>query len=171
MRQGGAWLPWSSSVPKASIDESQVASPDVVVPTVDTVRHVEIVRGLLKERKPLILCGPPGSGKYETLDAASLCLLLIQILRTMTLSSTLKSLPEYLFTELSLSSASTPSMLLKALTQHCEIVRGPNSDYILRPKQVGKWLVFFLDEINLPAPDAYGTQVPTFSFQCDLSVD
>jgi dynein heavy chain 1, cytosolic len=29
---------------------------------------------------------------------------------------------------------------------------------VLRPSQMGKWLVVFCDEINLPATDKYGTQ-------------
>lgn len=55
-------------VPKIEVETHKVASPDVVVPTVDTVRHVEVLKAWLSERKPLILCGPPGSGKTMTLE-------------------------------------------------------------------------------------------------------
>ena len=48
---------------------------------------------------------------------------------------------------LNFSSATTPELILKM----------PNS-VILAPVQIGHWLVVFCDEINLPAPDKYGTQ-------------
>jgi len=84
LKKGGEWVAWSLSVPQVSVDEALVTSPDVVIPTTDTVRHGEVVRtklaadvnhryariialfvgGWLKDRKPLILCGPPGSGKF-----------------------------------------------------------------------------------------------------------
>ena len=48
---------------------------------------------------------------------------------------------------LNFSSATTPELILKM----------PNS-VILAPVQIGHWLVVFCDEINLLAPDKYGTQ-------------
>lgn len=36
----------------------------------DTVRHESLLNTWLNERKPLILCGPPGSGKTMTLLSA-----------------------------------------------------------------------------------------------------
>lgn len=47
-----------------------MASPDVVVPTLDTVRHEALLYTWLAEHKPLVLCGPPGSGKTMTLFSA-----------------------------------------------------------------------------------------------------
>jgi len=47
-----------------------VAAPDVVVPTLDTVRHEALLYTWLAEHKPLVLCGPPGSGKTMTLLSA-----------------------------------------------------------------------------------------------------
>ena len=47
-----------------------MAAPDVVVPTLDTVRHEALLYTWLAEHKPLVLCGPPGSGKTMTLFSA-----------------------------------------------------------------------------------------------------
>jgi len=41
-----------------------------VIPTMDTVRHESLLNTWLNERKPLVLCGPPGSGKTMTLLSA-----------------------------------------------------------------------------------------------------
>ena len=79
-----------------------MASPDVVIPTVDTLRHGELIAALLSQRAPLILCGPPGSGK------------------TMTLFSTLQALPEAEVVTLNFSSATSPELLLNTFAQHCE---------------------------------------------------
>lgn len=80
----GEWIPWTSKVPVVEVETHKVAAPDVVIPTVDTVRHEALLYTWLAEHKPLVLCGPPGSGK------------------TMTLFSALRSLPDMevnIFTE------------------------------------------------------------------------
>jgi len=135
----GIWNPWSSTVPAVEIESDKAASPDVVIPTVDTVRHVEVLHSWLAEHKPLLLCGPPGSGK------------------TMTLYSTLNAFPDFDVISLNFSSATTPDLILKTFEHHCEYKRTQKGT-ILHPKEVGKWLVIFCDEINLPENDKYGTQ-------------
>lgn len=35
----------------------------------DTIRHEEVIRSWLADHRPVILCGPPGSGKSMTLSA------------------------------------------------------------------------------------------------------
>ena len=63
----GEWNPWASRVPQIEVETHKVAAPDVVVPTLDTVRHESLLYTWLAEHKPLVLCGPPGSGKTMTL--------------------------------------------------------------------------------------------------------
>ncbi len=135
----GEWISWSSRVPIIEIDAHAVTASDVVVPTIDTVRHEEVLYSWLSEHKPLMLCGPPGSGK------------------TMTLFSALRKLPDMEVVGLNFSSATTPELILKTFEQYCEYRKTPNG-VILAPVQIGRWLVVFCDEINLPATDKYGTQ-------------
>ena len=66
----GEWSMWSSRVPKIEVETHKVGSPDIVVPTLDTVRHESLLYTWLAEHKPIVLCGPPGSGKTMTLFAA-----------------------------------------------------------------------------------------------------
>jgi dynein heavy chain 1 len=68
-----------------------------------------------------------------------------------------RSLPDLELVSLNFSSATTPALILKTFEHHCEYKRTPKG-IVLRPNQMGKWLVIFCDEINLPAPDNYGTQ-------------
>ena len=60
--EDGEWHLWETKVPTLEIETHKAASPDVVIPTVDTVRHQEVIYSWLAEHKPLLLCGPPGSG-------------------------------------------------------------------------------------------------------------
>jgi dynein heavy chain 1 len=135
----GEWISWQSRVPAIEIEAHAVTASDVVVPTMDTIRHEEVLYSWLSEHKPLMLCGPPGSGK------------------TMTLFSALRKLPDMEVVGLNFSSATTPELILKTFEQYCEYRKTPNG-VILAPVQIGRWLVVFCDEINLPAPDKYGTQ-------------
>lgn len=57
-------------MPQIEVETHKVAAPDVVVPTLDTVRHEALLYTWLAEHKPLVLCGPPGSGKTMTLFSA-----------------------------------------------------------------------------------------------------
>ena len=57
----GNWAPWSSRVPAMDVETHKVGSPDVVVPTIDTVRHESLLYTWLADHKPMVLCGPPGS--------------------------------------------------------------------------------------------------------------
>ena len=133
------WKSWQNQVPNIEINTHSVTQADAVIPTLDTVRHEDILYSWLAEHKPLILCGPPGSGK------------------TMTLFSALRKLPYMEVVGLNFSSATTPDLLLKTFDQYCEYRKTLNG-VVMSPTQIGKWIVFFCDEINLPAPDNYGTQ-------------
>ncbi len=133
------WTSWQSQVPHVEVNTHSVTQTDMVIPTLDTVRHEDILYSWLAEHKPLILCGPPGSGK------------------TMTLFSALRKLPNMEVIGLNFSSATTPDLLIKTFDQYCEYRKTLNG-VVMSPSQIGRWIVFFCDEINLPAPDRYGTQ-------------
>uniref|UniRef100_A0A915HKX7 Dynein heavy chain, cytoplasmic n=1 Tax=Romanomermis culicivorax TaxID=13658 RepID=A0A915HKX7_ROMCU len=135
----GEWSSWQTKVPQIEVETHKVAAPDIVVPTLDTVRHERLLYTWLAEHKPMVLCGPPGSGK------------------TMTLFSSLRALPDMEVVGLNFSSATTPELLMKTFDHYCEYKRTPNG-VVLAPSQLGRWIILFCDEINLPDTDKYGTQ-------------
>eukprot|EP00040_Diaphanoeca_grandis_P036231 m.230237 g.230237 ORF g.230237 m.230237 type:complete len:4579 (-) comp33576_c0_seq1:2736-16472(-) len=141
----GEWAAWH--VPEKDIDIESSSGTDVVIPTLDTVRHRDLLYTWLSDHLPVVLCGPPGSGK------------------TMTLFNALRALPDFVVVGLNFSNATGPDLLMNTFMQHCEYRRTPNG-VVLAPMQVNKWLVIFCDEQNLPAPDKYSTvKVITFMRQ------
>ncbi|KAK1747403.1 dynein heavy chain [Skeletonema marinoi] len=105
---------WSDSVPRMEIESHKVTATDVVVTTTDTVRHSDILGAWLESRSPLILCGPPGSGK------------------TMTLTSVLQSVQGVTLASLNFSSRTTPEIIMKTFAQYCTYVR-KGKDIVLEP--------------------------------------
>lgn len=122
----GEWALWKKKVPTVEIDPQRVTDADLIITTVDTLRHQEILCSWLSEHRPFILCGPPGSGK------------------TMTLMSTLKSLPQFEMIFVNFSSSTSPALIMKQFDHYCEYVKTV-AGIILRPKQPNKWLVVFCD--------------------------
>lgn len=94
-------------------------------------------------------CGKPNIPVFRTLDMLSFkpqCILTIYFHYSL-----------FKVVGLNFSSATTPELLLKTFDHYCEYRRTPNG-VVLAPVQLGKWLVLFCDEINLPDMDKYGTQ-------------
>lgn len=133
------WSPWLLQVTTLDLDPHQVMDPSTIVPTVDTVVHEHLIYSLVNKRSPLLLCGPPGSGK------------------TMTLLKALRKLSRLELISLNFSKDTSPNTLLSLLEQHC-CYRRSNKGLTLSPKSNGKWAVVFCDEINLPSTDKYGSQ-------------
>jgi len=138
--EDGKWYHWSERVPTLDIEPDKVGDSSLIISTVDTVRHTATLAAWLEERRPFILSGPPGSGK------------------TMTLMSTMKAMAGSLeLASLNFSAGTTPELLLKTFELYCEIVKTP-AGFVMRPLQLGRWVVVFCDECNLPEQDKYGTQ-------------
>lgn len=137
LQQDSQWTPWA--VREVDLPTHAVVQPDIVVPTVDTARHESLLFSLLSQRKPLILCGPPGSGK------------------TMTLLSALRRAGNIDLVSLNFSKLTDAALLTKSLEQYCTY-RQVRGETVLGAPQLGRWVVVFCDEINLPERDRYGTQ-------------
>ncbi|KTW31656.1 dynein heavy chain [Pneumocystis jirovecii RU7] len=135
----GNWELWETKVPTIEIDIHSLFKFDFIIPTVDILRHEALIYLCLIEHKFFILCGPPGSGK------------------TMMLLNVLQKLPNIDALTLNFSSTTNSDLIIKTLEQNCEYIKTVH-EVIMRPKSLGRWLIVFCDEINLPIPDAYGTQ-------------
>ena len=117
--EDGEWHAWKERVPKVEIESHKVMDTDVVISTVDTTRHAEVLGAWLGQHRPLILCGPPGSGK------------------TMSLNAVLQSLPDFAMASLNFSSVTTPDLLLRTFEQYCEYKQTRNG-VVMEPAAHGK---------------------------------
>jgi dynein heavy chain 1 len=96
------------------VDPKQVNDADVVITTVDTNRHQTVLCSWLQEKRPFLLCGPPGSGK------------------TMTLMATLKMVTDMEMIFINFSSQTSPSLVLKTFDHYCE-VKKTNTGLVMTP--------------------------------------
>lgn len=135
----GNWSEWRKRVVRTDIQPDKVGTNDIVIPTVDTTRHEDIISSWLRSCMPVVLCGPPGSGK------------------TMSLTAVLRGSTQYESVFLNFSSATSPETILKTLEQYC-CVKNTLRGFVMSPSALGKRLIVFCDEINLPNLDKYGTQ-------------
>ena len=130
---------WDERVSSIEITHEQVVNPNFVISTVDTLRHEYFISHWLKDKKLVILCGPPGSGK------------------SMTLAAVLRANPQYEMVTLNFSSTADVDLISSCFDQYCKVSRRGNQGYVMAPVMQKKILVIFCDEINLPSPDNYGT--------------
>lgn len=130
----GQWHSLQTCVPKVNVDMRTILDTSVVIPTVDTLRNQRVMEAFLNSRLPVILCGPPGSGK------------------TMTLSNCLKTMPHFDVVSVNFSSSTQPSLILKIFEQYGCYQKTPNG-LVLRPASPDKTLIVFCDEVNLPEED------------------
>lgn len=135
------WCKWSSLVTSVELNTNSI-NEQIIIPTADTVRLESFIDLFLEQDKFLILCGPPGSGK------------------TMSILNYLSRSNKELIS-INFSGKTTIDDLMSSFLQYCTYDRG-NAGIVLRPKS-DKELVCFIDEINLPNLDSFGSQ-PVISF-------
>ncbi|XP_058534261.1 dynein axonemal heavy chain 11 [Ochotona princeps] len=131
------FLPWADKIPQFTMDP-ELPLQRVLVHIPETTRVRYFVELLLEKGKPLMLVGGAGAGK------------------TVFVGDTLASLSEeYLIARVPLNyyttSAALQRILEKPLEKKAGRTYGPGGN---------KKLVYFIDDLNMPAVDAYGTVQP-----------
>eukprot|EP00656_Telonema_subtile_P010460 TRINITY_DN15046_c0_g1_i4.p1 TRINITY_DN15046_c0_g1~~TRINITY_DN15046_c0_g1_i4.p1 ORF type:complete len:1064 (+),score=225.06 TRINITY_DN15046_c0_g1_i4:97-3288(+) len=130
------WKPWSDLVsPYVHDSDEQLSS--VTVPTADTVRMTQLMNFFVDNGKAVMLVGTAGTGKTN---------LIMSKLRTFKSDSILYRVIAF---NARTSSNGLQSVMEQSLEKRSGRTYGPSN----RRK-----LVFFMDDINMPAPDKYGTQ-------------
>uniref|UniRef100_A0A3P8V3P1 Dynein axonemal heavy chain 11 n=1 Tax=Cynoglossus semilaevis TaxID=244447 RepID=A0A3P8V3P1_CYNSE len=131
------FLPWSETVPVFDMEPSTPLQA-VVVHTAETVRLRYFMDLLLERRQPVMLVGNAGVGK------------------TAVVRHKLDCLPEsYMTTKVPLNYYTTSLMLQGILEQPLEKKTGRSFS-----PAGNKRLVYFIDDMNLPSVDSYGTAQP-----------
>ncbi|XP_005399515.1 PREDICTED: dynein heavy chain 2, axonemal isoform X2 [Chinchilla lanigera] len=111
----------------------------IMVPTVDTVRYKYLVNTLVASHNPVLLVGPVGTGK------------------TSIAQSVLQSLPSSQWSVLTVNmSAQTTSNNVQSIIES-RVEKRTKGVYV---PFGGKSMITFMDELNMPAKDMFGSQPP-----------
>lgn len=137
--KGLCLYPWEKLVKEYEAPADAKFS-SILVPTVDTTRYSWLLNSLLKQKRPVMFCGESGTAK------------------TVTVFSAFRQLDpqNYIFLNVNFSSR-TSSANFQAIIEE-NIDKKTLKSY--GPKSAGKKMVLFIDDMNMPIIDVYGTQAP-----------
>uniref|UniRef100_A0ABM5FKF8 Dynein axonemal heavy chain 1 isoform X2 n=1 Tax=Pogona vitticeps TaxID=103695 RepID=A0ABM5FKF8_9SAUR len=132
------WVNWmDSSTEFTMLPDTSVC--DIIVPTINTVQMAHLLEMLLTNHKPVLCVGPTGTGKTLTIA-----------------DKLLKNLPleyisHFLMFSARTSANQTQDLIDSKLDKRRKGVFGP---------PLGRYFIFFIDDLNMPALETYGAQPP-----------
>ncbi|XP_069045720.1 dynein axonemal heavy chain 1 isoform X1 [Lepisosteus oculatus] len=132
------WVSWMESSPNVVITP-ETSYSDIIVPTPDTVRMSFLMDMLLSNNKPVLCVGPTGTGKTLTMSN--------KLLRGMPATY----ITHFLMFSARTSANQTQDYIDSKLDKRRKGVFGP---------PLGKYFIFFIDDLNMPALETYGAQPP-----------
>lgn len=128
---------WEEMVPAYEAPVSKKYA-DILVPTVDTVRYAWLLEQIMNMRKPACFCGESGTAK------------------TVTVQASFAKLDREKFTTLNINMSSRTSAADFKFNFNENIDKRTFKQY--GPKAAGKRMIVFIDDMNMPKIDVYGTQ-------------
>ncbi|KAJ3127608.1 Dynein heavy chain 2, axonemal, partial [Nowakowskiella sp. JEL0407] len=139
-KQNKGWSPWEDKLPTGWRYNPAAPFYKIFVPTIDTVRNEFIVKALMNKKHPILMVGEVGTGKtslihnvlFNSEDSRSQNVLLINM-------------------SAQTSSNSVQSIIESKIEKRTKNIFVPIG---------GKHLVTFIDNLNMPAKDTFGSQPP-----------
>ncbi|CAG08487.1 unnamed protein product, partial [Tetraodon nigroviridis] len=132
------WIPWSSLVPKYN-HNPKIKFSDILVPTTDTTRTSWLLEQMVKIKRPVLLVGDSGTSK------------------TATIHSFLKNLDADTMNTLMINFSSRTTSMDVQRNFEANVEKRTKTTY---GPPMGKRLLVFIDDMNMPKVDSYGTQQP-----------
>uniref|UniRef100_A0A8C3K8B9 Dynein axonemal heavy chain 1 n=1 Tax=Calidris pygmaea TaxID=425635 RepID=A0A8C3K8B9_9CHAR len=136
--EDACWEKWLDSTAKFTmVPDTNFC--DIIVPTMNTVRMAHLLELLLTNRKPVLCIGPTGTGKTLTITD--------KLLKNLPL----KYVTHFLMFSARTSANQTQDLIDSKLDKRRKGVFGP---------PVGRYFIFFIDDLNMPMLETYGAQPP-----------
>jgi dynein heavy chain len=135
----GKWKTWVEILPKFKI-EDKTSYSSIVVPTAFTSQMSHLIRLMIPHNKPVLICGPTGTGKS-----------------VIAFQAIAKQLPQDKYKPLCLgfsaktSANMTQDIIDGKLDKRRKGVYGP---------PMGQQAIVFVDDLNMPEVETYGAQPP-----------